>query len=63
MLLLKFINKIQESCIHLFLINISVNYYIFHQKILGNYSKNDNEFLEKRDIQGHLEGIMYWQSE
>ena len=28
------INEIQESCIHLLLINRFVNYYIFHLKIL-----------------------------
>ena len=28
------INEIQESCIHLILINRFVNYYIFHLKIL-----------------------------
>ena len=33
-LLLIVINKIQESCIHLFLINLSVSYKIFHPKIL-----------------------------
>ena len=30
----KITNKIQESCIHLFLINHLVNYYIFHLQIL-----------------------------
>ena len=33
-LLLIVINKTQESCINLFLINLSVSYKIFHPKIL-----------------------------
>ena len=34
MLLIIIINKTQESCIHLFLINLSVDYWIFLPKIL-----------------------------
>ena len=34
MLLITVINKIQESCIHLFLIDRLVNYWIFHPRTL-----------------------------
>ena len=33
MLLIIVINKIEESCIHLFLINYFVNYWILHPKM------------------------------
>ena len=44
-LLTMIINKIQESCIHLFLINRLVNYYIFFLKVLCLLKKSKTEFV------------------
>ena len=38
------INKIEEICIDFFLINLLVNCYIFHPKILYLFKKNDSGF-------------------
>ena len=38
------INKIEETCIDFFLINLLVNCYIFHPKILYLFKKKDSGF-------------------
>ena len=38
------INKIEETCIDFFLINLLVNCYIFHPKILYLFKKNGSGF-------------------
>ena len=47
-----FISKIEESCIHLFLINHLVNYYIFHQNVkVWTVNKVKNFLIAQKNMQ------------
>ena len=46
MLLVIVTNKLQESCIHLFLIDLSVYYYIFHLKTFLKTFDSEFSYIE-----------------